>query len=78
MLEDTPDDPDIPYLIADNYNGMRQCIEHLVNVHGYRKIAFVAGPANNKDSNERLKAYRDVMASMATTQSLSLSRWNIS
>ena len=62
MLEDTPDDPDIPYLIADNYNGMRQCIEHLVNVHGYRKIAFVAGPANNKDSNERLKAYRDVMA----------------
>ena len=62
MLEDTPDDPGIPYLIADNYNGMRQCIEHLVNVHGYRKIAFVAGPANNKDSNERLKAYRDVMA----------------
>ena len=44
MLEDTPDDPDIPYLIADNYNGMRQCIEHLVNVHGYRKIAFAAGP----------------------------------
>ena len=54
MLEDTPDDSDIPYLIADNYNGMRQCIEHLVNIHGYRKIAFVAGPANNKDSNERL------------------------
>lgn len=56
MLEDTPDDPDIPYLIAGNYNGMRQCIEHLVNIHGYRKITFVAGPANNKGSNERLKA----------------------
>lgn len=62
ILEDTPEDPSIPYLIADNYNGMYQCVEHLARDHGYRKIVFLGGPANNKDSNERLAAYRDVMA----------------
>ena len=52
---------DAPYLIADNYNGMRKCMEHLVVHHGYRKIAFLGGPKVNRDSNERFVAYRDVM-----------------
>lgn len=62
LLEDIPSDPSIPYLIADNYNGMYQCVEHLARDHRYRKIAFLGGPENNRDSNERLTAYRDVMA----------------
>lgn len=67
ILEDTPEDPSIPYLIADNYNGMYQCVEHLAKDHGYRKIVFLGGPANNRDSNERLAAYRDVMAKYGLT-----------
>lgn len=67
VLEDTPEDPSIPYLIADNYNGMYQCVEHLARDHGYRKIVFLGGPANNRDSNERLAAYRDVMAKYGLT-----------
>lgn len=62
IIEDVSDNPNVPYLIADNYSGMRECIEHLVVDHGYRKIAFLSGPRVNRDSKERLQAYLDVMA----------------
>lgn len=61
LLKDISDNPDIPYLVADNYVGMCECIEHLITEHGYKKIAFLAGPAGNHDSNERLRAYHDTM-----------------
>ena len=61
LLEDIPKSTDAPYLIADNYNGTRSCMEHLLDFHHYKKIAFVCGPKNNRDSNERLAAYRDTM-----------------
>ncbi|MCR5145570.1 MAG: GGDEF domain-containing protein [Lachnospiraceae bacterium] len=62
MIEDMPGDEKVPYLISDNYGGMRAIVEHLVEHHGYKKIVFMAGPELNYDSNERLSAYRDVMA----------------
>lgn len=61
LLEDTPEGCDAPYLIADNYHGMKACIEHLILDHGYKNIAFLSGPRNNKDSCERLAAYYDTM-----------------
>ncbi len=61
LLEDKPDSNDAPYLIADNYNGMYTCIEHLIRDHGYTKIAFLSGPKNNRDACERLNAYLAVM-----------------
>lgn len=61
LVGDRADNLNVPYLHGGNYNGMRQCIEHLVVEHGYRKIGFVAGPVRNFDSNERLRAYRDVL-----------------
>lgn len=61
LLKDVSDNPDIPYLVADNYTGMYECVEHLVKEHGYKKIAFLGGPVTNHDSNERLRAYKDVM-----------------
>lgn len=61
LLGDTSDDFNIPYIMADNYKGMRSCMEHLTIEHGYRKIAFLSGPEKNRDANERLQAYYDVM-----------------
>ncbi len=61
LLEELPEDSNTPYLMADNYNGMRACVEHLVCDHHYKKIAFLSGPQNNLDSSERLNAYHDVM-----------------
>lgn len=49
-------------VISDNYNGIRECVEHLINTHGCRKIAYLGGPKeNNRDAAERLEAYRQVM-----------------
>lgn len=51
----------VSYVMADNYEGMRDCVKHLAVDHGYQKIAFLSGPKNNRDGNERLAAYIDVM-----------------
>lgn len=44
----------------DNYGGARAMVEHLLAA-GHRRIAFVAGPANNFDAYERLRGYRDAL-----------------
>ena len=61
VLGDSVQDPEVPHLIGGNYGGMRECIRHLVEDHGYRKIAFVGGPKRNHDSNRRIQAYKDVL-----------------
>ena len=61
LLGDSVDDPDVPYLIGGNYGGMKECVRHLVEDHGYRKIGFVGGPRRNFDSNRRKQAYLDVL-----------------
>ena len=61
VLGDSVEDPEVPHLIGGNYSGMKECVRHLVEDHGYRKIGFVAGPERNYDSNRRLKAYKDVL-----------------
>ena len=54
--------PKQTYIIVDNYNSYTQCIEHLITVHGYRRIAFVSGPEGHADARERQRAYLDCMA----------------
>lgn len=61
VLGDSVEDPDVPHLIGGNYSGMKECVRHLVEDHGYRKIAFVGGPKRNYDSNRRMSAYKDVL-----------------
>lgn len=61
LLEDRIDDSKVPYLIAQKYDGMRLCMEHLVADHGYRKVAYVAGHHRDFGSKEGLRAYRDVL-----------------
>jgi len=61
ILGDYVEDPDVPHLIGGNYSGMKECIRHLVEDHGYKKIGFVGGPRRNYDSNRRIKAYKDVL-----------------
>lgn len=45
-------------LIADNTQGLADCVEHLITVHGLTKIGFVTGPENNQDALERFEGYR--------------------
>ncbi len=53
--------PDIPSVLVDNYGGMRNVIAHLTQVHGHRRIAFIRGPENNAEAEERYRAYTDVL-----------------
>ncbi|MEP7043054.1 MAG: LacI family DNA-binding transcriptional regulator [Dokdonella sp.] len=50
-------------LSIDNYGGAYMMTQHLVH-HGYRRIAFIGGPANNFDADERLRGYRDALAKL--------------
>lgn len=61
ILEDTVTLPNSSYMIADNYQGMFACVNHLIEVHGKKKIIYLSGPVGNRDSEEREQAYRDCM-----------------
>lgn len=47
----------IPSLIVDNFTGMHAAISHLIEVHGYRRIAFLGGVRENQEAQERYRAY---------------------
>jgi LacI family transcriptional regulator len=48
-------------LTVDNYGGAAAMVQHLVEI-GHRRIFMLAGPANNFESEERLRGYRETMA----------------
>lgn len=52
----------IPSVLIDNEMGMKQILGHLINDHGYRKIAFIKGGSGHYYSEERFKAYRQILA----------------
>lgn len=52
---------EVPSILIDNYNGMKELLEHLIIHHEYRKIAYISGPEENFESQERFKAYRETI-----------------
>lgn len=50
-----------PSVLVDNARGMRDAIEHLILVHGYRNIAFIRGPEANAEAERRFRVYREVL-----------------
>jgi len=52
----------VPSILVDNYHGMREVMIHLIEAHGYRRIAFVRGPEGHREAEERYRAYTDVLA----------------
>jgi DNA-binding LacI/PurR family transcriptional regulator/signal transduction histidine kinase len=51
----------IPSVLVDNYQGVRDVMAHLIEVHGCRQVAFVPGPADNAEAQERYRAYGDAL-----------------
>ncbi len=45
--------------IPDNAEGMRAEVRHLIEEHGYKRIAFVRGIAGQIDAEQRFQAYKD-------------------
>ncbi|MBN1978306.1 MAG: substrate-binding domain-containing protein [Anaerolineae bacterium] len=54
--------PGIPNIIVDNGKGMRDIVAHFIEVHGYRRIAFIAGPEKSEEAALRYRAYVDALA----------------
>jgi sigma-B regulation protein RsbU (phosphoserine phosphatase) len=54
--------PGVPNVLADNRAGVREAVSHLVEVHRRERIAFIRGPAENQDAQERYEAYVAALA----------------
>src|SRR3972149_937671 len=52
---------EIPYVSMSNYHGVQEAVAHLVETHGYRRIAFLRGPQAHPYAQERYRAYTDAL-----------------
>jgi DNA-binding LacI/PurR family transcriptional regulator/signal transduction histidine kinase len=53
--------PGVPTAVFDNKASMRLVIEHLIEHHNYKRIAFVCGPKDNPEAILRYEAYEEVL-----------------
>ena len=49
----------IPFITVENVEGARKIIDHLIEEHGYRRIAYLAGNEDQEDSAQREVGYRE-------------------
>jgi len=45
--------------VPDNTEGMRSAVRHLIEEHGYKRIAFICGIEGHLDAEQRFQAYKD-------------------
>ncbi|MBN1410038.1 MAG: substrate-binding domain-containing protein [Spirochaetales bacterium] len=48
---------DIPAIVMNNEDGMRDAVSHLITVHKLHKIAFIRGPEVNNEAEDRYAGY---------------------
>lgn len=53
--------PGIPSIVIDPRPGLWDLIDHLVRKHSCSRIAFIAGPPNNPEAEQRLDIYRECL-----------------
>jgi DNA-binding LacI/PurR family transcriptional regulator/serine phosphatase RsbU (regulator of sigma subunit) len=49
-------------VVVDDAEGMRKLVEHLVDHHGKRRVAFIRGPVGNEEAERRYRVYGEVLA----------------
>ncbi len=52
----------ISNVLVNNQKGLRDLILHLIDEHGAQQIAFVKGPVNNIEAQERFRTYQQLLA----------------
>jgi signal transduction histidine kinase/DNA-binding LacI/PurR family transcriptional regulator len=55
----------VPSLMADSLQGMRLMIRHLIETHGYKRIAFIRGPRAQIEADLRFQAYQEELKAHA-------------
>jgi len=51
----------MPTVSVDSYLGMRALVGHLIEVHHFRRLAFIRGPEEHYYAQERYRAYLDTL-----------------
>jgi DNA-binding LacI/PurR family transcriptional regulator/anti-anti-sigma regulatory factor len=52
---------EFPGLLMDSYQGIREAVVHLIEVHGLRRLAFIRGPESHFYAQERYRAYLETL-----------------
>ena len=64
LIYQSPPSPlKIPTVIIENKLGAEKLVDHLIDVHDCRRIAFLRGPEGNEDSEQRELGYRQSLRS---------------
>lgn len=61
IVGDAAKHPRSSHILTDYYGGFRKLMEHLLNEHGYRRVACVTGPKGSYDADQCRMAYQDAM-----------------
>jgi DNA-binding LacI/PurR family transcriptional regulator len=61
LYQTAPASLDIPAVLIENRTGARQVVQHLIEAHGCRRIAFLQGPPGNEDSGQRQAGYGEAL-----------------
>ena len=61
LFRDPPPGVVVPTVMFDNRMGVQQVIDHLVTVHGRRRIVYLRGPVGNQESEQREATYRETL-----------------
>jgi DNA-binding LacI/PurR family transcriptional regulator len=62
LLHQTPPDSlNIPAIAVENKDGAEMLLNHLIEIHGRRKIVFLRGPKGHEDSVWRERGYREAL-----------------
>lgn len=48
----------VPHFLADNIKGMKSIMRHMIEVHGYKRIAFIRGVEGQIEADARFGAYK--------------------
>lgn len=60
LLHQTPPESlDIPVVTIENKSGAQKLVDHLIEVHGCRRIVYLQGPEFHEDSEWRERGYRE-------------------
>ena len=46
-------------MVMNDYHGMKDCVDHLIEVHGCKKICFLSGSPKIVNARHRLAAYQE-------------------
>jgi len=68
------------YVAVDNYTGMYDLVEHLIEKHNVKNVCFIAGSMENEDSNARLQGALDALSKHnleLKPENLHYSNWSI-